>query len=179
MGWTSENALVLRDSLKKLGRAIAARIEITAIVTISSRSVNPDLRSRMAGVYRMGGHRRKRKDRRIDRRPFRFARREMRALRSCSLVRVDRWLGQHDGRVAVGGGAGERVHDLGIVAVEVAGRLRGERRGRAGVVVVEQAVLVDLEVERLPDRVSREARRNRSAVIVRAAAAAAATRLRG
>src|SRR5262249_24385 len=151
-----ENALFLRDSLVKLGSAIAARIPITAMVTSISSSVKPDSRSRMGALYRKRWLRRKRK-------PPERVRRSVVEVRS---VCVDRGRGERGGRVAVGRGAGQRVHDLGAVAVEVAGRLGGERRRRAGVVVVEQAGLVDLEVELLPDRVGREAGRDRRAVVV-------------
>src|SRR5262245_3307973 len=41
------------------------------------------------------------------------------------LIGVGSRLGQQHSGVAVGGGATERVHDLGVIAVEVAGRLRG------------------------------------------------------
>src|SRR5690349_8660817 len=81
------------------------------------------------------------------------------------LVRVRRRLGQLHGRVAADRGAGERVDDLRAVAVEVAGGERGEAGGRAGVVVHEQAVLIDLEVERLPGRFASEAGGDRLAVV--------------
>src|SRR6185436_10954933 len=80
-------------------------------------------------------------------------------------------LDQRDGWVAAGGDAVQREHDLRVVTVEVAGGLGGEHRRRTGVVVVEQARLVDLEVEGAPHGVAGKARGDRGAVVVGATAA--------